>query len=64
MSIVVTRGLRRQLKLEVPQQHVHEAIQSHEQPPFQAKGIQPIDAPNNELQQPITTYLLHQILAK
>jgi hypothetical protein len=39
-------------------------VQSQEQPPFQAKGIQPIDVPNNELQQPITIYLLHQIPTK
>ncbi len=47
---VVIRGLRRQLELRVPQQPIHEVVQPLRQPSFQAERIQPIDAPNNELQ--------------
>jgi hypothetical protein len=32
MSRVVIKGLRKQLKLGAPQQPIHEAIQSQEQP--------------------------------
>jgi hypothetical protein len=39
MSRVVTRGLRRQLELEVPQQPIREVIQSQKQPHFQIEGI-------------------------
>jgi len=48
MSRVVTRDLRRQSKLGIPQQLVHEVVHSQEQPCFQTKGIQLIDVPNNE----------------
>jgi hypothetical protein len=47
---VVIRGLRRQLKLRIWQQPIHEVVQPLRQPSFQAKGIQPIDVPNNEPQ--------------
>ncbi len=57
MSKVVTRGLRRQSKLRIPQQHVHMVTHSQEQPCFQTKRIQPIDVPNNEPQQPIMANL-------
>jgi len=57
MSRVIIRDLRRQLKLRTPQQLVHEGVQPQEQPCFQAAGIQSINIPGNELQQPITTYL-------
>jgi hypothetical protein len=50
MLRVVTRALRRQLELRAPQQPIHEAIWAQGQPRFQAKGIQPIDAPSNETQ--------------
>ncbi len=50
MSRVVTRGLKRQLKLGIPQQLVHGTTHSHEQPCFQTKRIQQIDVPNNEPQ--------------
>jgi hypothetical protein len=37
-------------------------VQPQEQPCFQAEGIQPVEAPNNEPQQPVTTYVpFHQI---
>ncbi len=49
MSKVVTRRLRRQSKLRIPQQHVHVATHSQEQPCFQTKGIQPIDVPKNDV---------------
>jgi hypothetical protein len=50
MSIVIIRGLRRQLKLRIPQQPIHEVFKPLRQPSFQAEGIQLIDAPNNEPQ--------------
>jgi len=49
MSRVVTRGFRRQSKLRIPQQLVHEVAHSQKQLRFQTKGIQLIDVPNNEL---------------
>ncbi len=48
MSKEVIKGLRKQSKLGIPQQHVHEVVQPQEQPCFQAKGIQLVDAPNNK----------------
>jgi hypothetical protein len=57
MSKVVTRGLRRQSKLTIPQQPIHEATHSQEQPCSQTKGIQPTDVPNNEPQEPIMSNL-------
>jgi hypothetical protein len=57
MSRVVTRGLKRQSKLGRPQQPVHEATHSQEQPCFQTKGIQWIDAPNNEPRQHVMANL-------
>jgi hypothetical protein len=50
MSRVVRRGLKRQLELRTPQQPIHEAVQSQEQPHFQTKGIQLVDAPSIESQ--------------
>jgi len=62
MSRVVIRGLRRQLKLGALQQPIHEVVQPQEQPCFQAKGIPPIEAPNNEPQQRITVEVpFHQV---
>ncbi len=40
-------------------------VQPQEQPHFQAKGIQPVEAPSNEPQQPITVDVhFHQILTE
>jgi len=58
MSRVLTRGLRRQSKLGITQQPVHEVAHSQEQPCFQTKGIQPIGATNNEPQQLVMANLL------
>jgi hypothetical protein len=50
------------LELEAPYQLVHEVVQPQKQPSFQVEGIQSIEAPNNEPQQPVTTYVsFHQI---
>jgi hypothetical protein len=35
MSKVITRGLKKQLESETPQQPIHEAVQPQEQPCFQ-----------------------------
>jgi hypothetical protein len=65
MSKVVTRGLRRQLKLEALQQPVHEVVQPYEQPCSQVEGTQLVESPNNEPQQPVTVDIhFHQILAE
>jgi hypothetical protein len=48
ISRVVTRGLKRQLELETPHR-VCEVVQPQEQPRFQTGGVQPIEAPSNEL---------------
>jgi hypothetical protein len=37
-------------------------VQSQEQLCFQAKGIQLVDVPSNEPQQPVTTYLLLHLI--
>jgi hypothetical protein len=58
MSRIFTRGLRRQLELKALQQHVCEVVQPQEQPHSQARGVQPIEAPSNELQQPIIINIL------
>ncbi len=55
MSRVITRGLKRQLELEAPQQFVHEGVQPQEQTCSQVEGARPIQPPSNEPQQPITT---------
>ncbi len=40
-------------------------VQPQEQPHFQAKGIQPVEAPSNEPQQPVIANVpFHQILTK
>jgi hypothetical protein len=39
------------LELEMPQQPVCEVVQPQEQTHFQVKGVQPVEAPNNEPQQ-------------
>jgi hypothetical protein len=57
MSRIVMKCLRRQSKLGITQQTVHEVANSQEQPCSPTKGIQPIDAPNNEPQQPIMANL-------
>jgi hypothetical protein len=54
MKNVITR---KQLELGVPHQPIREMVQPQEQPCFQAEGIQLVDVPNNEPQQPIMTYL-------
>jgi hypothetical protein len=65
MSRIIIRGFKRQLKSRTPRQLVHEPIQPWEQPLSQAKGIQLIDALNNEPQQPVMAYLpLYQIPTK
>jgi hypothetical protein len=51
MSIIVTRGLKKQLKSKTSQQLVREVVQPQEQPCSQAKGIQLIKVPNNEPRQ-------------
>ncbi len=51
MLKIVTRGLKRQLELGVPQQSICEVIQSQEQTHSQAKGLQLVEAPSNEPQQ-------------
>jgi hypothetical protein len=48
MSKVVIRGLRKQLRLGIPQQPLHKVVQPQEQPCSQAEGIQLVDAPNNK----------------
>jgi hypothetical protein len=55
MSRVITRGLRKKLELEASQQPVHKVIQPQEETHFQAEGIQLVEIPSNEPQQPITT---------
>jgi hypothetical protein len=58
MSKVIIKGLGRQLKLEVPQQLVHEVIQPQKQPRCQVKGVQLVEPLNNELQQPVMVEVL------
>jgi hypothetical protein len=53
VSKIITRGLRRQLKLGAPQQPIHEAIYLQEQQHFQHKGIRPVDVHGIEPQQPV-----------
>jgi hypothetical protein len=55
MSRIVTRGLKRQLELEAPQQPICEAVQPQKQTRFQVKGVQLIQAFSNEPQQIVTT---------
>jgi hypothetical protein len=49
MSKVIIKGLGRQLKLEMPQQLVHETIQPQKQPRSQVKRVQLVEPPSNEL---------------
>jgi hypothetical protein len=65
MLRVVTRGFRRQLKLGVPEQPVHETIQSQKQLCYQVNKIQEFDAPNIEPEQLVTIdFPIHHIPTK
>jgi hypothetical protein len=58
-------ALESQLKLEVPQQHVHETIQAQKQPHSQAKGIQPVEVYSNKPQQLVMAKIFfHHILVE
>jgi len=62
MSRIVIRDLRRQLELKALYQHACETIQVQEQTHSQAKGVQLVEAPINELQQLGTEKIhFHQI---